>query len=121
MKSYMPIRDKCDYKKQSNISFHVEDKYNEIRFMEININSFFPILRGDPNKVETSMKECYSSFLSYKIINNNYSIYNFIRNYRKIRNSIHSMVKTDIYPINIYKKMCSKLVNCLVIKNKKGL
>jgi hypothetical protein len=116
MKSYMPIRDKCDYKKQSNISFHVEDKYNEIRFMEININSFFPILRGDPNKVETSMKECYSSFLSYKIINNNYSIYNFIRNYRKIRNSIYNMVKMDIYPINICAKITPRLVDHLLLK-----
>ena len=117
MKSYITIRDKCNLTNQSNISSRIKDKYSEIRFMKININinSYFPRERKNLNRVKTYM-EYYLTFRSYKIINHNYSIYNFIKNNQKIRNSIYNMIKTHIYPIDKHVKITPKLTECLVIK-----
>jgi hypothetical protein len=110
MKSYTTIiRNKSDLTKQSSISSHVKNKYNEIRFMKININSYYYSAPRhiDPNRV-TGRIVRYSSFQNCKIINGNYSIYNYTKNNRENRNIIHNTVETYIYPINECAK-CPKL------------
>jgi hypothetical protein len=108
MKSYVTIRNKSNLTKQSSISSHIKNKYNEIRFMKININSYyFSTSRGNPNKVTNRMAR-YSSFQNCKIINDNYSIYNYTKNNRENNNIIHNIVETHIYPINESAK-CPKL------------
>ena len=127
MKSYITIRDKCNLTNQSNIPSRAnKGKYSEIKFTKINISRCcsrtdinihfpFPRRRRDLNKVKTYMVH-YSSFRIYKILNHNFSIYNFID--RKIRNNIHDIAMKHTYPINKRAKIKQKLVDCLGIKIK---
>ena len=107
MKSYVTIRDKCDSKNQFNIASHD----SEIRFMKININSYFSRERKNLNRVKTYM-EYYSTFRIYKILNHNFSIYNLIDN-RKIRNNIHDIATRHTYPVNKRVKIKPKLADRL--------